>query len=74
MSTAWHTASPSIYLHVNAHALMLTDIHIPLNCNICDNTLPYEMKAEGKLDDQAYMKRWLNDPDNRAFRTRPGEV
>ena len=48
MSTAWHTASPSIYLHVNAHALMLTDIHIPLNCNICDNTLPYEMKAEGK--------------------------
>ena len=34
----------------------------------------YKMKAEGKLDDQAYMKRWLNDPDNRAFRTRPGEV
>ena len=36
--------------------------------------LYYQMKAEGKLDDQAYMKRWLNDPDNRAFRTRPGEV
>ena len=34
----------------------------------------YQMKSEGKLDDQAYMKRWLNDPDNRAFRTRPGEV
>ena len=34
----------------------------------------YQMKAEGKLDDQAYMKRWLNDPDKRAFRTRPGEV
>ena len=34
----------------------------------------YQMKAEGKLDDEAYMKRWLNDPDNRAFRTRPGEV
>jgi hypothetical protein len=34
----------------------------------------YQMKAEGKLDDQAYMKRWLNSPDNRAFRTRPGEV
>ncbi len=31
-------------------------------------------KAEGKLDDQAFMKRWLNDPDNRFFRTRPGEV
>jgi len=36
--------------------------------------LYYQMKAEGKLDDQAYMKRWLNDPDNRAFRTRHGEV
>jgi hypothetical protein len=34
----------------------------------------YQMKAEGKLEDQAYMKRWLNNPDNRAFRTRPGEV
>jgi hypothetical protein len=33
----------------------------------------YQMKAEGKLDDQAYMQRWLNDPENRAFRTRPGE-
>ena len=37
-------------------------------------SLYYELKAEGKLDDQAYMKRWLNDPDNRHFRTRPGEV
>jgi len=34
----------------------------------------YQLKAEGKLDDQAYMKRWLNDPDNRFFRTRPGQV
>ena len=36
--------------------------------------LYYQLKAEGKLEDEAYMKRWLNDPDNRAFRTRPGEV
>lgn len=34
----------------------------------------YEMKKQGKLEDQAYMKRWLNDPDNRHFRVRPGEV
>ena len=34
----------------------------------------YQMKAEGKLDDQAYMKRWLNSPENRFFRTRPGKV
>ena len=37
-------------------------------------SLYYELKATGKLDDKAYMKRWLNDPDNRHFRTRPGEV
>jgi hypothetical protein len=37
-------------------------------------SLYYQLKAEGKLDDQAYMKRWLNDPENRHFRTRPGEV
>jgi hypothetical protein len=36
--------------------------------------LYYKMKAEGKIDDQAYMKRWLNDPDNQFFRTRPGKV
>ena len=34
----------------------------------------FKMKAEGKLDDEAYMKRWLNDPDNKYFRTRSGEV
>lgn len=37
-------------------------------------SLYYQMKSEGKLDDQAYMKRWLNDPENRYFRTRSGEV
>lgn len=37
-------------------------------------SLFYQMKAEGKLEDQAYMKRFLNDPDNRVFRTRPGDV
>jgi len=34
----------------------------------------FQMKREGKLDDEAYMKRWLNDPDNKYFRTRSGEV
>jgi hypothetical protein len=41
-------------------------------------SIPMELymkwKMEGKLEDQAFMKRWLNDPDNRLFRTRPGEV
>ena len=40
---------------------------IPLN-------IFYELQLSGKLSDQAYMKRWLNDPDNRFFRTRPGKV
>ena len=34
----------------------------------------YKMKAEGKIDDQEYMKRWLNDSENQFFRTRPGKV
>ena len=37
-------------------------------------SLYYKLKAEGKLDDQAYMKKWLNDADNRFFRVRPGKV
>lgn len=28
-----------------------------------------QMMKEGKTNDQAYLKRWLNDPDNRVFRT-----
>ena len=37
-------------------------------------TLYYKLKAEGKLDDEAYMKKWLNDPANQIFRTRGGTV
>ena len=34
----------------------------------------FQLKREGKLDDEAYMKKWLNNPDNKYFRTRSGEV
>lgn len=34
----------------------------------------YQLKAEGKLDDEAYMKRWLNDPEQRFFRVKEGQV
>lgn len=34
----------------------------------------FQLKAEGKLDDQEYMKKWLNDSDNQYFRTRAGKV
>lgn len=36
--------------------------------------LYYELKAKGIADDPARMKAWLNDPENRFFRTRPGRV
>ncbi len=32
------------------------------------------MSAGGRILDKAKLKAWLNDPDNRAFRTRPGWV
>jgi hypothetical protein len=34
----------------------------------------YDLKAQGITEDPARMKAWLNDPDNRFFRTRPGRV
>ncbi len=34
----------------------------------------WDLKKRGIADDDEAMKRWLNDPDNRYFRTRPGQV
>jgi hypothetical protein len=34
----------------------------------------YDLKRKGIVDDPKAMKKWLNDPDNRAFRTREGTV
>jgi len=33
-----------------------------------------KLKREGIIDDEQALRRWLNDPDNRGFRTRPGRV
>jgi hypothetical protein len=33
-----------------------------------------DLVKKGIAYDDAAMKKWLNDPDNRAFRTRPGVV
>lgn len=33
-----------------------------------------EWVASGKIHDHEFIKRWLNDPENRHFRTRPGKV
>jgi len=37
-------------------------------------TILLDLYRRGILDDQKAFKRWLNDPDNRYFRTRPGRV
>lgn len=34
----------------------------------------HELKQKGILDDKKALRRWLNDPDNRVFRTRPGRI
>lgn len=34
----------------------------------------YDLKRKGIIDDPVAMKKWLNDADNRVFRTRPGQV
>ena len=33
-----------------------------------------DLQKRGVLNDTKAFKRWLNDPDNRFFRTRPGNV
>mgnify|MGYP006213542651 CR=1 FL=1 len=34
----------------------------------------WDLKKRGIADDDEAMKRWLNDSQNRFFRTRPGQV
>ena len=34
--------------------------------------LYYELKRKGIIDDPNALKKWLNDPDNKFFRTVPG--
>ena len=36
--------------------------------------LYYQLKKQGVADSDHKFKLWLNDPDNRFFRTRPGRV
>lgn len=37
-------------------------------------TIWADLNAKGIVQDKAAFKRWLNDPENRYFRTRPGQV
>lgn len=36
--------------------------------------LYHELQKQGIIDDEKRLKKWLNDPDNRFFRTRGGRV
>ena len=36
--------------------------------------LYYDLKEKGIIDDPKALKKWLNDPDNKYFRTREGTV
>ncbi len=33
-----------------------------------------DLRRRGVLDDQEALRAWLNNPDNRVFRTRPGRL
>jgi hypothetical protein len=33
-----------------------------------------ELRRKGIVDDEKAFARWLDDPDNRCFRTRPGKL
>jgi hypothetical protein len=38
------------------------------------NVVYWDLKRRGILEDEKALRKWLNDPDNRAFRLRPGRV
>jgi hypothetical protein len=63
--------SKALFAQTDARAGWKGDLHrvaqIPL-------VLFYELKKKGLTIDRKAMKRWLNDRDNEAFRTRPGRV
>jgi len=64
-------ANKSVFAGVDERASWKGEWHhvasIPL-------TVYYDLKKQGILDDQAALKRWLNDRDNQYFRVRPGKV
>lgn len=37
-------------------------------------TVYYELQRKGILHDQEALAKWLNDPDNMVWRTRPGKI
>lgn len=46
------------------------------NNHIASIPLPiyFQLKRQGKVDDRKAFLKWLSDPDNAVFRTRPGRL
>jgi hypothetical protein len=63
-------ANKSLYSEIDARARygeMDRVASIPMNIYM-------DLQKSGIADDPKAFKRWLNDPDNRVFRTRPGRI
>lgn len=63
----WNRAEHDEYTSLDRYGDLRRVASIPMS-------LYFQLKAKGIADDPAAMKRWLNDPDNRFFRTSPGKV
>ena len=55
----------------NTDANWRGDMHLVASLPL---TVWFDLKKRGILDDDKALRRWLNDPDNMLFRTRPGRV
>lgn len=71
-STAIVEANHALYTHFDERSNWKGDgehrvASIPLS-------IFFKLKADGIVDDPVRFKRWLNDSENQAFRTRPGRV
>lgn len=64
-------ANKALFNNVDERAPYSNEFHrvasIPMS-------LYFQLKEQGIVGDPKRMKAWLNDPENRFFRTRPGKV
>ena len=53
--------------HLDARSDLRPVAHVPA-------AVVQQMMMDGSWDDEQSLKRWLNDPDNKAFRIWPGRI
>lgn len=73
IETIYHVPVEQNKLLFNAHDERTRWGNQALVARIPDTVL-LKLRDDGTLYDDAKFRRWLNDPDNRVFRTRPGRV